>query len=190
LRVSKPVIAVDIDNTIAATDIILRELIKVNYGLTVRQSDITDWHYYNCLPISKEDEEFILEEYHKKYISLVPLIADAKESLENITKKYTIWIITARPSYTRSETLLWLKKHEITYNRIIFSKRKGKYINAVNILIDDNKFTANEYASAGVKVIILDYPWNRKLEANNNVIRAKDWRNILNIITSNSPETS
>jgi len=49
----------------------------------------------------------------------------------------------------------------------------------IKIMIDDNKLFANELAEKGVKVFLLDKPWNKNYDKHKNIIKVKDWKEVI-----------
>ncbi len=177
----KSVIGIDVDNVIAATDKKIRELIELCFGISSQQEDITSWYYSTSIGITKEQEQYVLEKLHSKYISELKLIDAAKESLDLISNEYSIWLLTSRPSYTKDLTIKWLKEKSITYDKLFFVENKTVLADKVTFLVEDKAETALDFSSLGVKVYLFDYPWNRKA-SNPLIVRVFSWHHLLSVL--------
>jgi uncharacterized HAD superfamily protein len=76
-------------------------------------------------------------------------------------------IITSRPDGCKEMTKIWLDKHGISYKDIIHTDDKKSFCkkHKINYMIEDNPHQVREIASAGIGVFMLDYPYNRDIEA-------------------------
>jgi len=113
-----------------------------------------------------------------KYKPNKPII----EFLSQLKKNgYHIVILTSRPVWNvkryYSDTLEWLRKYNVPFDCILWTWEKGKklfetFSNVVLVLEDDLDF-ANQIASWGYKVILIDKSYNRG-KTHGNVVRVKD----------------
>ena len=56
----------------------------------------------------------------------------------------------------------------------------------VNFLIEDNMDHALDASERGIKVLLIDSPWNKSKSLNKNITRVNSWKKILTIIESAS----
>jgi 5'(3')-deoxyribonucleotidase len=174
---AKDIIGVDLDNTIAKTDTVIREIIHDYLSIGSGREDIFDWSYGKSLNFSIEQEKEVFEKFHQNQINKLSVIEGAYEGLDWLTKFFTVWIITQRPLSTYFPTRSWLRNKKIKYDTLIFSKRKEKYFPKLRFLIEDNLATAIKFSETEKKVFLIDAPWNR--EENRNLIRVRDWGEII-----------
>jgi uncharacterized HAD superfamily protein len=150
---------------------------------------------FSCTP--KEGKRFWLR-YLVEYCLFPPMIEDAAQTVRRLRcSGHRIYIITSR-IYTDREGLAGLfprmvvrgllKRKGVPYDGIAFCKDTGeeklKYCRkfAIDVMIDDkpeNLITIGEECP----VIVSPMPWNAYLE-DKGYIRAKNWANTYDIITS------
>lgn len=97
----------------------------------------------------------------------IPMISGAKEGLKEIREAgYKLVIITARPYWTYkrlySDTIIWLKKHEIEYDLLLFNKDKSEAIHeeifpaTPKYFIEDRAKHVLELVNIGIHVLWLN----------------------------------
>lgn len=112
---------------------------------------------------------------------------------------YKIVIITARPywQYKRiySDTLEWCRNNGIVYDSILFNKDKAEAIYEhifparPMAFIEDRDKHALELAGIGVRVLLLDRPYNQSLPEHPLIKRVRDWREIIKYLEKWDEET-
>lgn len=178
VKSTKQVIGVDLDNVLARTDDKVRELITVYFGVKSSQSQITRWNYHENLPISKEQEAFIFDEFHGHHLLEVQPVEGARREMFALSRSNQLWIVTQRPHYTELDTGLWLCRNEIPYDKLVFSINKADIADQLRVLIDDNPETAFAVARKGTQVFLFDYPWNRYVGESEGITRIYNWPQI------------
>jgi len=142
--------------------------------------------------ISKEEENKLINDFNKsENFSNLDFLPGAKEnisSLENGDNK--IFFITSRPLSVEKQTRDFFKKNFPKNNfELYFSgekwgklKSKGEICSelGVEVMIEDNAYFALDCAKKGIKTFLLDKPWNQDYEKHENIIRVKDWEEIMN----------
>lgn len=177
------IIGIDIDNVIADSESKFRNKLNNSYGLALKRKDIKTFNFYECTPITKEQEKKALDEFEAEgEYKKLRLIQFSKKCINILFKKNTIILITSRPERVKKDTEMWLQKRKIPYNKIVFSKNKSLYYKNFDIVIEDKWENAFEIAKKGTEVILLDYPWNRKSIELENIFRVKNWKEILELI--------
>ncbi len=172
----RPVFGVDLDNVLCFTDPLIRSLIQDMFGVRLTQADITQFSYASC-GISAEQERAVFDRFHKVDCLAVGPIAEAVAAVQALHSLFEIHVVTARPPETRRLTVAWLRKHNVAYEKLDFSKDKHESPVDFRAFIDDKRETAYELAKAGVQSFLLDYPWNQPAPVDPpNVIRVKTWR--------------
>jgi len=181
-------IYVDIDNIVADFERAFRRYINKKKGRCLKQSDISEFDFFKCFGISKEEEAAIHQEFIRRdgYRKLKAI----KGSIKGIRKLKSIgdvFLITARPEALRKITLEWLdhKGIRIGEDHVIFSKNKADDRHDIDVIIEDKWEDSIDLAGKGYEVILLDYPWNRKRAANGNILlqsnirRAYSWKELM-----------
>jgi uncharacterized protein len=178
----KKIIGIDVDNVITETDSIIRDLIKQKIGVSASEEDIIEWSYSVSCGISKREEEKIFNIFHTFYLNYVELKRGANEGIKELSKHYSIWLITQRPKKTKRSTIAWLKSNGIIYDKIVFTKNKRIYFTFLEYLIEDNGNTACDFANLGKNVFLLNFPWN-KVFNHKRIIRVDNWHEIISLLT-------
>ncbi|MFA7707394.1 MAG: NUDIX domain-containing protein [Candidatus Pacearchaeota archaeon] len=182
-------IGIDIDGVVADFS---RKFIEFYNRKTGNQVSMKDWVTYNFwdfLPISKEEGKALMDEFYLlSDFDEISLIEGAKEGIFWLSKESEIYIITARP-------LKWAEKTKSFFDKHFFGKKinlihsrdnKDKTIYkreicrnlGISILIEDYGDIALQCADIGVKVILLDYPYNQGAR-HKNIFRVNNWEEVL-----------
>jgi len=156
-------------------------------------------------PISIEDFKFVdaplpmipRRKYYEwkhefRELGFESLFVDVMENASALTHElmnlgYKIIILSARPyrEYKRilPDTIEWLNKNNIAYNAIYWSEKKHihilREIPFLKFMVEDNPNIADEVASFGYRVYLLNRPYNIHSNIQNNVTRLK---NLLELI--------
>jgi 5'(3')-deoxyribonucleotidase len=192
----KPIIAIDIDDVIAAgTDSFRQEVNKLmGTNLTPEDYQVPGdfWGYYERVwanhgienvPRVQLDVVMITDQSH------VPLLPGASFAIGELSKRFEIIIVTARDQKWEKATLIWLKSHfGDTFKSVHFAgnsddksaKTKGQLCVEVGAgyLIDDNPHNGMTAVDEGLKGILFgEYGWHH--EAPDVLIRCRDWPAVL-----------
>ena len=190
------IIWVDLDEVLAETFCHIFEYYdnKLNWKL-IEKKLIT--HAYIC-NISKYNitYEESIEWYRKPLIEDINLEVKPVLWAREFFKKYKkLWfkfkVITARSEKLFSKySKNWLDKYfKDIFEEIIFAnheennkKDKSQICKEhwIETMIEDNPDYALELAENGIKTFLLEKPWNKDINLNNeNIIRVKNWKEII-----------
>lgn len=174
----KLILGVDLDNVLAQTDYLIRELIKKMFNIRLEQHDIVKFNYWQC-GISKTQNQTVLARFHDVECIKVKPIKLAVQTLQSLRNNCKIYVITSRPPATRKLTIRWLKAYKIPYYKLIHRKFKRQSRVNFDAFVEDNRQTAYSMARRGVRSFLLDYPWNQaNLVDPSNLFRVKSWQEI------------
>jgi uncharacterized HAD superfamily protein len=193
--IKKPVIAVDIDDVLAAEAEFIVAYSNKRWGHDLTAADYAeDWEaMWN---VGREEVERRAAELHQPGIqNSYRLLDGAKEALETLKLRYKLIILTSRREILKDETLKWVNDlfagvfEEVHFtgfwdslkpDRHLLTKAElAKQIGA-SYLIDDQPKHCFAAAGVGVKAILFgDYIQTRDLKLPNNVTRCKDWPAVL-----------
>ena len=146
--------------------------------------------YYltDFLPILKDEENKMWDEYHdSEDFDNILLMPDAIEVINILKKKHELIFITDRPVGWKEKTLKFIKRKFPDDNfKIVFSKgtaSKDKICKdlGISFMIDDHPIKTVNYAESGVRVLLFDRHWNKKVE-HENIIRVKNWQEIKEVV--------
>lgn len=156
--------------------------------------NMTNWKKdeYNTKDMFRWSEEIdddfwisILDDYSK---SEKPKIC-APEVVRKLKEMgHSIYIITARYSMTEEDKKegtqennlkVWLEKHDIPYDKLIFAQRKKKAIieNEIDVMIEDSPYNIADVEDH-TKIIVFDNIYNKGVEHR----RVNSWYEVLYII--------
>ena len=173
----KPVLAVDVDDTIAHLMLSLDNF----YNSTYEPPHFTVDDYYtlefnkvwNC---TRDECDVKVEAYYlsEQFKTGINPIATAKERLMELREHFELHVVTARPHHIREHTIAWVKEH---FGADMFTdyhfgnlyglegvrKRKSQMCAEIGAvcLVDDSAGYAIDCAEHKVHVILFgDYAWN------------------------------
>jgi uncharacterized HAD superfamily protein len=95
------------------------------------------------------------------------------EVMDNLDWRF----ITSRPQWARAVTETWLSRHGFAHRELHLTDR-GKPLAiklGLDVFIDDDILTARELTSQGIRVLLMDNPWNRREQLPNNCCRVANW---------------
>jgi uncharacterized HAD superfamily protein len=179
-------IGVDIDGVIADADPVFRQYIHELFGKYLPREKIISYYYEKVFDLTdKQIENLWAIVTERDAWSRFPLVPEARETIEIISKSCGIFLITARPLDTKESTRAWLNQNGIKYSSLIFSKEyKGKHdsLRANNLCLDyhieDKLENAIEMAENSVKVLLFDYPWNQADVLPRGIKRISGWSDV------------
>lgn len=173
-------IGVDIDNVVAEFEAAFRAWINRHAGLSLRRRDITRYRFAECCSLSHEEVAALfrgfVEAGHLRRLSLIP---HARAALGELSQEAEVCLVTSRPSEAGivADTRHWLSRKGLSQARLIFAERKWEVAGGFGLFIEDSPEQARGLAERGVRVLLLDYPWNRTV-AHPNIRRIGSWREV------------
>jgi len=183
-------IGIDIDDVLIP---FMQEFLNFHEKENGEKVDIEKILSYNSwayLSLSKEEVYTLFELFFNSGdFSEISLKENSKESILRLSLSHEIFFITSRPSVLNSLTQEFLDKHfsEMSYLLIHADsfheskKEKHEICNflGIDIMIEDRKKYACECANNGIRVFLFDKPWNRKIEDETNMLRVKNWKEVM-----------
>ncbi len=183
-------IGIDIDEVMAEFVKGYMDFVERTRGEKVDFENIFSYDLWKVLKISREKAFEIAEEFADSgEFDNIQLVEGCKKGVEKISQNNKIFFITARPLNLKKKTKFFLEQNLPNTNfKLLFSgdihpnnslkKHDICKMHGVKILIEDNGEQAVRYASKGIKIILLDKPWNKNY-VHENIFRAKDWEEII-----------
>ncbi|MDO8623551.1 MAG: hypothetical protein Q7R52_04865 [archaeon] len=180
-------IGIDLDDVVFDFVPTFLEIYNEKYGKTILFEEFYTYNFPTVLSISLEETLNLI-----KLMILskeIPLIFKSDKSIMQLSTKHEIFFITSR--LVRETTLGSLNKFfpnikfEIIFSSNIYTNSPGKTKaeickeNKIEIMIEDSKEYAFECAENGIKVFLLDKPWNKTCNKHENITRVKNWDEIL-----------
>lgn len=187
-------IGIDIDEVLSDTVVGFLKFFNNKHGTKHTYDEITDYSFTKSLNISPDEEKAnLMEFFASKYFVDIEPITGSVEAIQKLSRTNELFAISSRPPVLMSLTNFWLDKYfKGCFREVILTdshfdssitKSKVCIEKHLDYFVEDVMKYAEDCASVGVTVFLLDKPWNR-IETGNNVIRVKDWLEILSKLDS------
>lgn len=195
---SKPVIAIDVDDVLSSQIDAFIEFSNKNFGTNLGIQDFQDpgeyWSYYSKVwKLSKEEGDLRFRQFLEEGYPTRQLISDGtKQAIAQLKEHFELEIVTSRHAEISEPTKKWLLENfPDTFKGIHFTtlwgaanQRVTKAIICQDIgasyLIDDNAEHCNLAAEAGVKSLLFgEWGWNIYQDLHRGVTRVNDWQGVL-----------
>ncbi len=166
-----------------------------------------DTDLMDVLNINSKEFWDLFEEFNeKRFIERLSPLKYSKEVVHKLSKSHELFIVTSRTLKIEDQTVNWLDTHfNNKFSEIIHSgnhyyvgtphyEQKNptkaeicKELNADVIIEDDLKY-AEECSLKGIKVFLMNAPWNQKENLHKKIIRVNDWNHILEEVNKTHAE--
>jgi 5'(3')-deoxyribonucleotidase len=171
------------------------------YGKNVKKDDFFSYEFEDALniPLSQVLEDVYGFMESPLFENARP-IAGSQEGVMELKKKGDLYIITGRSNRVIGRTKEWTEKYfNNSFKEICFAdfhpfvrmqmnpKHKICSEKNIDLLIEDIPKYAFGCAekNENLKVLVMDYPWNRNYEFCGRIKRVKDWKEIINYAKDN-----
>ncbi|OGO08869.1 MAG: hypothetical protein A2Y61_06160 [Chloroflexi bacterium RBG_13_60_13] len=176
-------IGVDIDGVVANFVAGFIPLVKERYGLTLRERDIYVHDLYLVVGIPVQEGMELVRQTIRCDLEPYP---GAIQGLARLRQKHEVTLVTARPEEMVGVTEKWLARRKIPYDRLLHFKEGSKYENeyAFDVFVDDHLREAFGFVGRVPHIIIFDRPWNRTFNVAGLFTRARNWRELVSLVTA------
>ena len=174
----KPGFAVDIDNVLALAE---EEVQRIYRELTGEVWPCELYASAGGLDRSAMDRklvEEIFDYFHEQSIPFLSVMPGARSALAVLQQQFRIVIITARRPSARLQTLDWLYSHGLPFDELHLTDEKTGVADNLIFAVDDHPEHVQSYVKQGIKVFIMDQPWNQCFSVSG-VIRVTNWKQLL-----------
>lgn len=163
------------------------------YGTSLTQEHFDSQEYLKVWGGTwSETREKIRTFYGVDDFKLLEPVDGAIAGMAALRKKYELVAITARPEWTREVTELQISQHfPDAFARIVFTnhyedgnrRTKSDVCKELGIrkMVEDNLEHAEDCISKGIKVFLLDRPWNRSKDIPG-VVRVHSWKELVGLL--------
>lgn len=191
----KKKIGIDIDEVVVEFMKGYIDFHNKKHGTNFNLGSITNYHLWKSgfHKTKEESVRDVMEFQDSEDFNFITLIEGVKNCLKKISMDYNIIFITSRPEELKEKTRNFFYKHfpKNGYN-FIFSgeiyggKTKSQICleEGISIMVEDNADYALDCAKRGIKTFLLEKPWNKNYENHENIIKVKNWEEILNKLNS------
>lgn len=176
-------IGIDIDGTLTYSGYFLPYLNEY-FGKDVGYEDLRKYDFTEIYEVTDEEVTTFFRGEGRNLIFKVDILEGARETVQELAKKHNVWIITARRPETYEKTKLWLIENGLGDIELITLGTPNKLEKArelgCEIFIEDHPEASIEIAEAGIKLYLVDAPYNK--ESNHeNIVRVRNWEEIRTI---------
>jgi len=178
---TRPCFAVDIDNVLARAE---REVQRWYLELTGKPWPRGTYGSAGGLDtdqMAKDIVEEIFARFHERSIPCLPLMPSVKVALRQLQHRYRIVIITARRPTSRPQTLAWLQAHQVPFEELYHTEDKTQVPEDIHLAVDDHPLHALAYCQLGVRVFLMDQPWNKEI-SHPLLTRITGWDELLQVL--------
>lgn len=195
---NKKTIAFDIDDVLAANAEGFAEFSNKRWGTHLKPDDYSE-HWSEMWNIDHKEmtkrRNVIIKE---KLFTSYTFFDDAKDVLKELKKTYKLVIVSSRSNEIHKETLDWIESgFKDIFSEIHFAKiwddpkmhelKKLKMTKTeicqeigADYLVDDQPKHCIAAAEAGITAVLFgNYGWNRNIKLAKNLVRAKNWQEVL-----------
>lgn len=176
----------DIDNVVARTDEVLREVIREcsKDHVDLSYEDVVCFDYWLCRDsLGRRFDKREWGKIHRKFIlndlMRIAPVKNVQSHLARVGERFEIHLATSRPDEGREDTLRWLREHNIPYSDLHFVKNGEKHLiqNDFDIAVDDDREQGYAFFAKGVRAFLLAHPWN-EIRAYSPLRRVADWEEL------------
>ncbi len=179
-------LGIDVDNVVVDLHKGFFDFYNSNFSPPMNFNAFEDYYLRTFLELTKEEELALWNEYHDSaFFDKVPFIEGARDAIEFLRRENELFFITARHSSWKEKTNRFFRDNfgevNIIFSGDVYGGQSKDVICSnlgVNILIEDHKEHSKEYAEKGIKILLLDKPWNKGVE-HENITRVYTWQEIL-----------
>jgi len=195
----KPVIAIDIDDVIAANAAGFVSWSNEKFGTHLTPDDYQE-HWGEVWKIELEETLKRALEFHENGpVGSYGIIEGACDALQKLHKRFKLIAITSRRNSINQLTREWIEKYypgifddivfpgffdtiskEDSHKRLSMTKGEVAKNLGAQYFIDDQLKHVTAAAALGIKTLLFgEYAWNKVDALPENVTRVKDWKEVL-----------
>lgn len=181
-------IGLDIDGVLADSDPAFRAHMKELFQRPFFRKDVVCFDYQQCFSFTATQFNLFWDTFTKQgKWEKIKIMPGVKPFLAHFRTK-DIYVLTARPLELKKQTMAWLKRNRITCNKLIFMSRESKHHDVLlhklkfDYFIEDRFEFSKDLADLGIKVLLLNYPWNKQFGGYPGITRVNNWNKISKII--------
>jgi uncharacterized HAD superfamily protein len=185
-------LGIDIDDVITKSMEAYVEDYNKNYNDNLKYENIIDYRLWNLFKdFTEKDLIKFFDDFFEEKAYKLDLVKGVKEALNSLNSEHEIILITSRPAIFNEKTKQFIDLHfpeldlKIIHSDTSTFNHSGKdkvdlcLENGIDILIEDQLRYAKKCADKNIKTFLFDCPWNQDVEENENMVRVKNWSEIL-----------
>lgn len=157
---------------------------KVKYNISFSDSDLCSANFVQKKFGDKAALE-LLDDFSKtnKYLNL-PVMQYAKDAIKQLETFGEIYVLTARPSEYRKETIYTLIELGIDFREVFISSNIDKLSImeslGITALMEDNDYLCDRATRVGIRSYCFEASYNKRYRRlNKNIIPVKNWMDVI-----------
>jgi uncharacterized HAD superfamily protein len=184
----KPLIAIDLDDVIFDCNGTLKVILVKEFSFAGTYSEFIKLNP-DMVGVAFE---FLYGKYHQGSLSA----EGAFEALSSIAAFYKMTVITSRSEAVREQTIKWLESNfpglfkEVYFTNSFLAAESMVRIEkheicsnlGIRTIIEDSHEVAVNAASNNMNVLLIDRPWNQEVPQHPNIYRAKNWKDVYELL--------
>lgn len=184
-------IGLDLDEVLADTIKSLLQWHNEIYETNFQRGAVTSYNLWKTWGGNREEAiNKVYDFYQSAHFKKIQPVKDSQEGVKKLQLKNRIYVVTSRPHDIYNETLSWISEHfpnqfvEVKLTNQWAKKGKGKNKKdlckelGIEVIVEDSLEYAQECSQSGIRVLLLDCPWNKSKEIDR-VKRVFSWREII-----------
>ena len=188
-------ICVDIDNTIADTDPVLRRLIRTvsQDRVQLAQEDVVCYEYWKCRDarghrLTSAEWRKVVDDFHAKPLEEIAPFRGVVGHLARLQNVYEIHLATSRARAGEATTRAWLRRNRVPHDRLHFVRpgEKHRIPHEFAYAVEDDREQAYAFVASGVPAIVIEKPWNH-VGPNSTLERLPNWAAIVSRLLAALP---
>jgi len=183
-------IGIDIDDVVVEMMKHFLDYSNLKNNTSFSIEEVTSYYLWETRihPSKEESIKEFIEFQNSVYFDKIDLVEGVKEIINHLSKTHSVYFITSRSAESDEKNSTFFRKHFPENNfKIIYSGEVygGKFKPEIcsdleiPIMIEDNPYYALDCARKGIRVFLIDKPWNKNHEPHENLLKVKDWNEIL-----------
>jgi uncharacterized protein len=170
----------------------LIEFYYLEKGIKLSENDYHSYNWWETWGMNRQEAEKIDTEFKKsKFFDEIQIADGAFDTLKALSQSHALSIITSRPLEVKEKTLKWISGNlkginlQVIHSGDFWGNGKSKpdicKEKEIGLMIEDHGEYALKCANNGIKVLLVDKPWNRNVK-HENIKRVGSWSEILSQI--------
>jgi uncharacterized protein len=170
-------VAIDFDNVLADTTGMWIKYYNSIYNKNISKSDLSEYHYWNTLYISKEEAFRIYHQVWSDWKNL-PLLEENCISVVSEIERISCEVDVVTSALTDIKD--WLNEKGLFFNKVVYTLHKH-HLN-YDIFIEDSPIEAIGIIRNNKICLLYDQPWNRATCVNEYLIRINSLAQAVDLI--------
>jgi len=188
----KPRLCIDIDNTIADSDPMMRRVIvAVTSGrVNLIQADVKEFAYQKCKDSKgnciTEDEWKTVHDRFSETSNLMQIdpFPGVQAHLAALSSKFVLHIVTSRLHRARAATVEWLEKYDFPPHWLHFVGHGEKHsaLGKFDGAVEDHYEQAASFAGIDTPSFLIRKPWNSGKSPLHNLAWVENWSQLVAVL--------